>query len=65
MRRFPAPWKMKPKWVLVAITGLALMSGTASLTAPREIEELCFEQLQHATLLLLSRGAGKHSWPTA
>ena len=51
---------MKPKWVLVAVTGLALMSGTAALTAPREIEELCFEQLQHTTSLLLSaRGAGE------
>jgi len=50
---------MKPKWVLVAVTGLALMSGTAALTAPREIEELCFEQLQHATPLLSGRGAGE------
>jgi hypothetical protein len=50
---------MKPKWVLVAVTGLALLSGTAALTAPREIEELCFEQLQYATLPLRPRGAGE------
>jgi hypothetical protein len=50
---------MKPKWLLVAVTGLASMSETAALTAPREIEEFCFEQLQHATLPLRPRGAGE------
>ena len=47
---------MKPKWVRVTVTCLALMSVTAALAAPREIEELCFEQSQHVALPL-RRGA--------
>jgi hypothetical protein len=41
---------LKPKCVLVAITFLALMSVTPAFAAPREIEELCFERAQRATL---------------
>ena len=47
---------MKPKWVPVAVTCLALMSVSAALAAPREIEGFCFEQSQHA-VLPLRRGA--------
>ena len=47
---------MKSKWALVAVTCLALMSATAALAAPREIEALCFERSQHADLPL-RRGA--------
>ena len=50
---------MNLKRVLVmAVTGLAMMSMTPVLAAPTEIENFCFERLQHATLAL-RRGAGK------
>ena len=55
---------MKPKWVLVAVTCLALMSVSPALAAPREIEGFCFEQSQHV-VLPLRRGAWKRSWLTA
>jgi hypothetical protein len=51
--------------VLVAVvTCLATMSITPVLAAARQIEDFCFERLQHATLAL-RRGAGKRSWLTA
>ena len=47
---------MKPKWVLVAVTGLALMSWTAALTAPREIQDFCSKQALHANATFWHRG---------
>ena len=42
---------MKPERVLLAVvTCLTVMSVTPALTAPRQIEEFCFEQLQQSTL---------------
>jgi hypothetical protein len=41
---------LKPKCVLVAVTFLALMSVTPALAAPWEIEAICFEKAQQATL---------------
>ena len=50
---------MNLKRVLVmAVTGLAMMSMTPVLAAPTEIENFCFERLQHATLAY-RRGAGE------
>jgi hypothetical protein len=41
---------VKPKCVLVAVvTFLAMMSVTPALTAPRQIEDFCFEQSRHVT----------------
>jgi hypothetical protein len=51
--------KVKLERVLVvAVTCLAVSSITPALAAPREIEDFCFERLQHATLAL-RRGAGE------
>jgi hypothetical protein len=36
--------------LVVVVTCLALMSTTPASAAPREIEDFCFEQLQHATI---------------
>jgi hypothetical protein len=44
--------------LVVAITCLALLSGRPASAAPREIEDFCLEQLQHATLAH-RRGAGE------
>jgi hypothetical protein len=41
---------LKPKYTLVAVTFLPLMSVTPASAAPREIEYFCFEQAQQATL---------------
>jgi hypothetical protein len=41
---------MKSKCALVAATCLFLMSATSALTAPREIEDFCFEQSQQVRL---------------
>jgi hypothetical protein len=41
---------------LVTVICLAMMSMTPVLAAPRQIEDFCFERLQHATLAL-RRGA--------
>lgn len=49
---------MKPECVLAVLTSLALMSATPALSAPRQIEDFCFEQLQQATLAH-RRGAGE------
>jgi hypothetical protein len=41
-------------------TGIAVMGGAISASAAsRQIEDICFEQLQHATLPLRPRGAGE------
>jgi len=44
--------------LVMAVTGLAMMSMTSVLAAPTEIENFCFERLQHATLAY-RRGAGE------
>ena len=50
---------MNRQCVLVAvITCAAFLTETPASAAPREIEDFCFERLQHATLAL-RRGAGK------
>ena len=50
---------MNLKRVLVmAVTGLAMMSMTSVFAAPTEIENFCFDRLQHATLAY-RRGAGE------
>jgi hypothetical protein len=48
------------KGFALIVTSIAVMAGAASVSAAsREIEDLCFEQLQHATLPLRPRGAGE------
>jgi hypothetical protein len=47
---------LKSKCVLVGVTLLPLISVTTASAAPREIEYLCYEQAQRATLPL-RRGA--------
>jgi hypothetical protein len=47
---------MKPKRALMAAIFLSLMSATAALTAPREIEDFCFKQSQQVRLEI-RRGA--------
>jgi hypothetical protein len=48
------------KGLALIATCIAVMSGAVSASAAsREIEDLCFEQLQHATLPLRPRGAGE------
>jgi hypothetical protein len=47
---------LKSKCVLMALTFLTVMSMTPASAAPREIESLCFEKAQQATLPL-RRGA--------
>jgi hypothetical protein len=49
---------VKPECVLAVVISLALMSLTPALSAPRQIEDFCFEQLQQATLAH-RRGAGE------
>jgi hypothetical protein len=49
---------VKPGCALAVVTSLALMSLTPALSAPRQIEDFCFEQLQQATLAH-RRGAGE------
>jgi hypothetical protein len=49
---------LEPKFVLVAVTFLALTSVTQVSAAPREIEDFCFKQAQQATLPH-RRGAGE------
>jgi len=46
---------VKPEWLAVV---MAMMSVAPAFAAPREIEDFCFERLQHATLAL-RRGAGE------
>ena len=41
---------MKPKYVVVGLTILPLICLTSAAAAPREIEYLCYEQAQQATL---------------
>jgi hypothetical protein len=41
---------VKPEFVLVpVVTCLAMMSVTPALTAPRQIEDFCFERARHVT----------------
>ena len=47
---------MKPIWLLGAVACPALMSVSAALAAPREIEGFCFERSQQV-VLPLRRGA--------
>jgi hypothetical protein len=56
MKTAEGPKTMKPKCVLAAVTILSSMSVTPALPAPREIEYLCFERAERATLPL-RRGA--------
>jgi hypothetical protein len=44
--------------LVMAVTGLAMMSMTPVLAAPTEIENFCFDRLQYATLAY-RRGAGE------
>jgi len=48
------------KGLALIATSVAVMAGAVSASAAsRQIEDLCFEQLQHATLPLRPRGAGE------
>ena len=55
---------MKPEHVLVAVVTACLtaISGSPALAAPRQIEEFCFEQLQH---FRAGEPGEKRSWPIA
>ena len=47
---------MKPKFMLVVVVCLAMMSVTPALTAPRQIEDFCYEQALHAYATFWHRG---------
>jgi hypothetical protein len=48
------------KGLALITTSIAVMGGAISPSAAsRQIEDICFEQLQHATLPLRPRGAGE------
>ena len=49
---------MKPECALAVVTSLVLMSLTPAISAPRPIEDFCFEKLQQATLAY-RRGTGE------
>ena len=44
--------------LMIAVTCLAMLSISPALAAQREIEDFCFDRLQHATIVL-RRGAGE------
>ena len=44
--------------LMIAVTCLAMLSISPALAAQREIEDFCFDRLQHATLAY-RRGAGE------
>jgi len=48
---------VKLECALAVVTSLVLMSLTLAISAPRQIEDFCFEKLQQATLAY-RRGAG-------
>ena len=49
---------MKLECALTVVTSLVLMSLTPAMSAPRQVEDFCFEKLQQATLAY-RRGAGE------
>ena len=49
---------MKLECALTVVTSLVLMSLIPAMSAPRQVEDFCFQKLQQATLAY-RRGAGE------